>query len=87
MQTSWFTRQKLRYIARTKVKTLLVEGFSKIAIPIPSQAEQARIVSALDAFDSLVHDLSEALPAEIRARRAQYEVHRDRLLTFEERVA
>ena len=38
----------------------------------------------LDKFDALVNDLSIGLPAEINARRKQYEYYRDRLLTFEE---
>lgn len=46
--------------------------------------EQERIVSILDKFDTLVNDLSSGLPAEIKARRQQYEHYRDRLLTFRE---
>lgn len=84
MQTDWFMREKLRYIARTKVNTLIVAGFSKIQIPVPEREEQDRIVSDLDKFDVLVNDLSIGLPAEIEARRKQYEYYRDRLLTFKE---
>lgn len=83
MQTSWFRREKAKYIARTKVNTLLVAGFSKIQIPVPSLDEQARIVAILDRFDALVNDLSVGLPAEIAARRKQYTYYRDKLLTFE----
>ncbi len=36
----------------------------------------------LDKFDALVNDISSGLPAEIEARRKQYEYYRDRLLTF-----
>ncbi|HWE40901.1 MAG TPA: type I restriction-modification system subunit M N-terminal domain-containing protein [Gemmatimonadaceae bacterium] len=46
--------------------------------------EQARIVAILDRFDALVTDLSIGLPAELEARRQQYEYNRDRLLTFRE---
>ena len=42
------------------------------------------IVAILDKFDALVNDLSVGLPAELAARRKQYEYYRDRLLTFEE---
>jgi type I restriction enzyme S subunit len=53
-------------------------------LPLPPLEEQARIVSILDEFDTLVNDLSSGLPAEIKARRQQYEHYRDRLLTFRE---
>jgi type I restriction enzyme S subunit len=56
----------------------------KYKIPVPSIDEQERIISILDKFDSLVNDLSIGLPAEIAARRQQYEYYRDRLLTFHE---
>ena len=51
-------------------------------IPVPPLAEQERIVGILDRFESLVNDLSSGLPAELAARRQQYEHYRDRLLTF-----
>ncbi|WP_412053941.1 restriction endonuclease subunit S [Arachnia propionica] len=54
-------------------------------ILVPPLEEQRRIVSILDKFDSLVNDLSVGLPAELAARRKQYEYYRDRLLTFEEK--
>ncbi len=57
----------------------------KIKIPIPSMSEQERIVGLLDRFDKLCNDISEGLPAEIEARRKQYEYYRDKLLSFEER--
>lgn len=55
-----------------------------ITLPIPSLAEQERIVGILDSFDALVNDLSVGLPAELAARRKQYEYYRDRLLNFRE---
>ncbi|PMQ19942.1 restriction endonuclease subunit S [Glutamicibacter arilaitensis] len=53
-------------------------------VQIPSVVEQKRIVDILDKFDALVNDLSVGLPAELTARRQQYEYYRDRLLTFKE---
>lgn len=53
-------------------------------IPIPPLEEQQRIVNILDKFDALVNDLTSGLPAEIEARRKQYEFYRDQLLTFKE---
>ncbi len=54
----------------------------KIKIPLPPLAEQERIVGVLDKFDAMVNDISAGLPAEINARRKQYEYYRNRLLIF-----
>lgn len=56
-------------------------------IPIPSLEEQHRIVSILDCFESLTTSLQSGLPAEIAARRQQYEHYRDKLLTFKRKGA
>ena len=58
------------------------DDIGKIVLPFPSLAEQHKIVSILDRFDSLTNDLTEGLPAEIEKRRLQYEYYRDKLLTF-----
>ena len=56
----------------------------KFKIKIPPLEEQERIVNILDRFDKLCNDISEGLPAEIEARKKQYEYYRDKLLTFKE---
>jgi type I restriction enzyme S subunit len=58
-----------------------------VAIPVPSRAEQERIVTILDGLDALMSKVSLEISTEIEARRKQYEYYRSRLLTFEERVA
>ena len=77
-----------RYLATTSVHasvtSLRKPMFEKYPVPIPPLHEQERIVSILDKFDALLNDLSIGLPAELNARRKQYEYYRDRLLTFEE---
>lgn len=81
-QTTAFHAEKNKFVARAKVKRLSGESLGKLALPVPSPEEQERIVAILDRFDALVNDISIGLPAEIKARRQQYEHYRDRLLTF-----
>ena len=59
---------------------------AKIKLPVPPLEEQERIVAILDRFDALCNDLTSGLPAEIEARKKQYEYYRDKLLTFKEAV-
>lgn len=61
--------------------------FEEMRFPFPDLDEQERIAATLDRFDALVNDLSIGLPAELAARRNQYEYYRDKLLTFEEAPA
>ena len=65
------------------VQNLNTEIVKQVVLPAPSLVEQRRIAKILDKFDALVNDASIGLPAELAARRKQYEYYRDRLLTFE----
>jgi type I restriction enzyme S subunit len=69
----------------TGVPALNRKELVELLIPIPSLEEQKRVVSILDRFDTLVNDITQGLPAEIAARRKQYEYYRDKLLTFREK--
>ena len=62
---------------------LMSNTVSQISVPVPPLPVQEEIVRILDRFDALVNDISIGLPAELSARRKQYEYYRDRLLTFE----
>ncbi|WP_261379432.1 restriction endonuclease subunit S [Denitratisoma sp. DHT3] len=66
------------------VQNLNADVVKSVLVPVPSLDEQKYIVAILDKFDALVNDISIGLPAEIKARRQQYEHYRDRLLTFRE---
>ncbi|OUZ08156.1 restriction endonuclease subunit S [Aeromicrobium sp. PE09-221] len=66
------------------VKNLNAEIVRSVVIPMPPREQQERVVDLLDRFDALVNDISVGLPAELHARRTQYEHYRDRLLTFKE---
>ncbi|MBD5164422.1 restriction endonuclease subunit S [Helicobacter sp.] len=60
--------------------------FKNFPIPLPPLSVQNEIVKILDKFDTLVNDLSKGIPAEIAARRKQYEYYREKLLSFKEKV-
>jgi type I restriction enzyme S subunit len=67
---------------KSSVPNINADEVRKIPIPIPPLSEQERIVALLDKLDALVNDLSVGLPAEIEARRKQYEYYRNKLLNF-----
>ena len=77
-----FQRQKLRHITGTKVRRVSGKNLETIEIPLPSLEEQQRIADILDRFDALTTSLSEGLPAELAARRSQYEYYRNQLLSL-----
>ncbi|BAW46869.1 type I restriction-modification system specificity subunit [Helicobacter pylori] len=54
----------------------------QITIPIPPLEIQQEIVKILDQFSILTIDLLAGIPAEIEARKKQYEYYREKLLTF-----
>lgn len=68
------------------IPQLTVPNVKRIVIPVPPLSRQRAVVDLLDKFDALVNDLSVGLPAELNARRKQYEYYRDKLLTFKEAV-
>lgn len=76
-----FLQSKVR---KAGIPTLDSSVVEKVVVAIPPLDEQERIVAILDKFDSLVNDISEGLPAELTARRQQYEYYRNKLLTFDE---
>jgi type I restriction enzyme S subunit len=63
-------------------KTITLAALNRMKVPVPSLAEQARIVAILDKFDTLTTSISEGLPREIALRQQQYEYYRDLLLSF-----
>ena len=72
-----------QYSKGTKMPRGDKSAVMKYKIPIPPLVEQNRIVAILNKFEKLVNDITEGLPAEITARRQQYEYYRNKLLTFE----
>lgn len=84
--TSMFFEQKRKLAHGTKVIEVTPDSLANIIVPIPSLAEQERIVAILDRFDTLVNDISQGIPAEIEARKRQYKFYRDKLLSFKKAV-
>lgn len=74
----------LRAASGGTVPDLPHRKFYNLEIFLPSIEEQEKIINILDSFEKLCNDISEGLPAEIEARRKQYEYYRDELLTFKE---
>lgn len=85
--SSLYWQQANKLVSKGGQQQFNTGAISKIQIPVPPLSEQRRIVSILDRFDALCHDITAGLPAEIAARRKQYEYYRDKLLTFEEKTA
>jgi type I restriction enzyme S subunit len=60
---------------------------ARVLVPIRSWSDQKRISVILDQFERLASSPAFGLPAELGARRKQYEYYRDKLLTFKEATA
>ena len=80
--------QLLKYDNKVDQTNLRKDDILKIKIPVPFKdwepdlEKQQEIVAILDKFDALVNDISVWLPAELKARRQQYEYYRNKLLDF-----
>ncbi|GAA9210660.1 restriction endonuclease subunit S [Helicobacter pylori] len=81
-QTWFFQKEKEKKITGTKVMRIHENDLKKITIPIPPLEIQQEIVKILDQFLALTTDLLAGIPAEIEARKKQYEYYREKLLSF-----
>lgn len=77
-----FFTYNMQYAKGAKMPRGNKQKIMEYKIPIPSLAEQQRIVSILDKFEALTTSISEGLPKEIALRRKQYEYYRNQLLSF-----
>ena len=77
----------LNYIEKTmfhgSVSSIRRPMLNEYPVPVPSIEVQERIVKVLDNFEAICSDLQIGLPAEIEARKKQYEYYRDLLLSFD----
>ena len=76
-------KSKVRYAG---IPTLDSDVIKRIKIPLPSLAEQARIVAILDKFEKLITSMEEGIPAEQIRQQKRYEHFRDLLLAFDRKA-
>jgi len=79
-----FYSQKLPFVNGSKVKRISAASLNKICIPVPPLPVQKKLGESLLALENLVNSAGDGLPAEITARRKQYEYYRNQLLTLKE---
>jgi type I restriction enzyme S subunit len=77
-----FRLQLRKYISSSKISAVSTEKLGKVFIPVPSLDRQREVADVLDSFDRLISDKCFGIPAEINARRQQYEYYRSKILTF-----
>jgi type I restriction enzyme S subunit len=87
----YLTSKSVQFFWNNKINSGSVSNLNaniikSLPVPIPPLSKQKEIVEILDKFDALVNDISQGLPAEIEARRKQYEYYREKLLTFKART-
>lgn len=83
LDTEEFHKHVYRNCSFTTRASLTGTAIGTYLCPVPSLEEQKHIVEILDSFDKLCN---ESLPAEIEARRKQYEYYRDKLMTFKRKA-
>lgn len=74
--------QKLAQSSSVKLPQLSVSDTDEYEMPVPPLEIQQEIVTILDQFSALTTDLLAGIPAEIKARKKQYEYYREKLLAF-----
>ena len=73
-------------VRKSSIPRLPRIALENMEIPVPPFSVQENIVRILNRFDKLNNDMSEGLPAEIEARKKQYEYYRDTLLSFDDKA-
>ena len=86
-KSSLYWRQADKLVSKGGQQQFNTNAIGRVLVPVPPLSEQQRIVSILDRFEALTTDLQSGLPAEIEARRKQYEYYREQLLTFKRKTA
>ena len=79
---SSFRRYLNSTINSTTINNLNSSVMENFKFPLPPIETQTKIATILDQFETLTTSLQSGIPAEIEARRKQYEYYRNKLLTF-----
>ena len=77
-----YWRQAEKYVFKGGQQQFNTSAVGRVIVPVPTLEVQKRLIDVLDNFESICSDLKIGLPAEIEARKKQYEYYRDMLLTF-----
>ncbi|MCL1945512.1 MAG: restriction endonuclease subunit S, partial [Firmicutes bacterium] len=78
----YYAMKCINYVPETHTRQW-IGTYSQFEIHVPPLPIQRDIVSILDKFERMTNSLQDGLPAEIEARKQQYEYYRDKLLSFE----
>lgn len=86
LQTNRSNAYYEKKLTGSTINNLGLKALREYQIPLPPIDVQKNIIKILDRFDKLNNDMSEGLPAEIEARKKQYEYYRDTLLSFDDKA-
>ena len=84
MKSNYMKNIYSNYIVGSPVASIPMKDLKKIKFFLPTMKQQEKIINILDRFEIMCNNLNLGLPAEIEARKKQYEYYRDKLLTFKE---
>jgi type I restriction enzyme S subunit len=78
-------KQNLRELANEGSQPFVsYNKLKSVVVQLPTINKQKELAVLLDSLEAITSDVSIGLPAEIAARRKQYEYYRNKLLTFKE---
>ena len=82
MQSTNFRTQADKAAKGAAQKTIGLSSLAEMTLPVPDLDKQQRLINIIDQFNTICTNLNVGLPAEIEARKKQYEYYRDKLLSF-----
>jgi type I restriction enzyme S subunit len=80
----WSQYETIKASAPGAVPNINSSAIKRLQIPLPPLEEQIKIATALSSLQELIQSPISGIPAELNARKKQYEFYRSKLLTFGE---